>query len=82
MFCVSAAAIRGSRMLVRMREVGDCAEQPASARRSAITYHETFLHVDASICNVQRNHVLRADASMFNVQPSMRKLVLFSQHSL
>ena len=70
---------RRSRMLVWMREVGDCAAQPASARRSAITYHETFLHVDASICNVQRNHVLRADASM---STKHAETFLFSQHSL
>lgn len=35
--------------------VGECAAQPASARRSAIKYNETVLRADASICNVQRN---------------------------
>ena len=35
--------------------VGECAAQPASERRSAIKYNETVLRADASIFNVQRN---------------------------
>ena len=39
--------------------MGECAVQPASARRSAIKYNETgfaVLRADASMCNVQRKH--------------------------
>ena len=39
--------------------VGECAAQPASARRSAIEYNETvfaFMSADTSMCNVQRQH--------------------------
>ena len=39
--------------------VGECTVQPASARRSAIKYNETgfaVLRADASMCNVQRKH--------------------------
>jgi len=49
-----------------MREVGECAAQPASARRSAIINNENVLRADASICNVQRNHAA-----------TMRRLVLW-----